>query len=207
MRFRVLAYAPKFRPAMRFAAPVRASLGVATIFNFLGPLREDPGRIRRQVVGVSDATMAEKMLGVLESSTAPCTRWCCTVNDGLDELSTVTRSRVHATLLADDGSRQRTSFEVDPAELGLAYRRRPRISAGGDASHNAAAAAGHLSGKPRHSVTSSPSIPRRAGLVIARKAPDLVAEASPLAQSILSDGSALRVVDRYVAATNDAPEN
>ena len=31
-------FAPRFHPAMRFAGPVRAELGVPTVFNFLGPL-------------------------------------------------------------------------------------------------------------------------------------------------------------------------
>ncbi len=49
--------APRFHPAMRFAGPVRRELGVPTVFNFLGPLA-NPARVRRQLVGVSDPTMA-----------------------------------------------------------------------------------------------------------------------------------------------------
>src|SRR5581483_3869423 len=57
-------FAPRFHPAMRHAIPTRRDLGVPTVFNFLGPLA-NPARVRRQVVGVSDARMAEKMAGVL----------------------------------------------------------------------------------------------------------------------------------------------
>ena len=55
-------FAPRFHPAMRHAG-ARRELGVPTVFNFLGPLA-NPARVRRQVLGVSDARMAEKMAGV-----------------------------------------------------------------------------------------------------------------------------------------------
>ena len=59
-------FAPRFHPAMRHAGPVRRELGVATVFNFLGPL-VNPAGATRQLVGISDPAMAEKMLDVLES--------------------------------------------------------------------------------------------------------------------------------------------
>lgn len=50
----VFLYAPAYHPALAPIAPVRRALGVRTIFNFLGPLC-NPGRVRRQLLGVSDA--------------------------------------------------------------------------------------------------------------------------------------------------------
>ena len=86
-------FAPRFHPAMRFAAPVRKELGIPTVFNYLGPLA-NPGRARYQVVGVSDPAMADKMLGVLAANG---TRRAMVVygDDGLDELSTTGPSTVH----------------------------------------------------------------------------------------------------------------
>src|SRR6202795_3065127 len=57
-------FAPRYHPAMRFLGPARKELGVPTTFNFLGPLA-NPARVKRQAVGVSDDTMATKMLSVL----------------------------------------------------------------------------------------------------------------------------------------------
>jgi anthranilate phosphoribosyltransferase len=105
-------FAPRFHPSMRHAGPTRRELGVPTAFNFLGPLA-NPARVRRQVVGVSDPAMADKMLGVLESNGAV---HILVVygHDGLDELTTTGTSTV---LEFRDG--QVVTYVVDPTELGL----------------------------------------------------------------------------------------
>ncbi len=46
-------FAPVFHPAFRFAGPPRREIGVPTAFNLLGPMA-NPGRVRRQVIGVAD---------------------------------------------------------------------------------------------------------------------------------------------------------
>ena len=57
-------FAPLYHPSFRHAGPVRRELGIATVFNFLGPLA-NPAGARRQAVGVSDRRMAERVIGVL----------------------------------------------------------------------------------------------------------------------------------------------
>ncbi|MGZ4674189.1 MAG: anthranilate phosphoribosyltransferase, partial [Ilumatobacteraceae bacterium] len=56
--------APKFHPAFRFAAPSRREIGIATVFNLLGPMA-NPGRVRRQLIGVANPAVAERMLASL----------------------------------------------------------------------------------------------------------------------------------------------
>src|SRR5271170_8024196 len=57
-------FAPYFHPAMKALAPIRASLGIRTVFNLLGPLT-NPAAPRYLLVGAYDAPTAELMAGTL----------------------------------------------------------------------------------------------------------------------------------------------
>lgn len=133
-------FAPRFHPALRFAGPARRELGVPTTFNFLGPLA-NPAGVRRQVVGVSDPTMAERVVEVLSASGAR-RAWVCHGDDGLDELTTVTSSRV---IEIDGGVVRR--FVIDPSDYRLARATREQLR-GGDAARNAEVALAVLAGQP-----------------------------------------------------------
>ena len=56
--------APRYHPAFRFAAPARREIGIATVFNLLGPMA-NPARVRRQLIGVANPAFAERMLASL----------------------------------------------------------------------------------------------------------------------------------------------
>jgi anthranilate phosphoribosyltransferase len=174
------ALAPRFHASMRHAGPTRKELGIPTAFNFLGPIA-NPAGVRRQVVGVADAGMAERMLGVLMASGA--TRSLVVYGaDGLDELTTTTTSTVHEQR---DG--QVSTYEVDPEALGLALAK-PDDLVGGTAEVNAEAARRVLAGDPgphRDIVVLNAA----AGFVAADRADDL-AEGVGLAQAAIDDGRA-----------------
>lgn len=57
-------FAPHYHPLLAKLAPVRKALGFRTLFNLLGPLC-NPGRVRRQVVGVPAASLVDPMAGAL----------------------------------------------------------------------------------------------------------------------------------------------
>lgn len=80
------AFARSFHPAMRFAGPVRAELGIPTVFNTLGPLAH-PGRIKRQLIGVATEQKAEAVAAVLAELGSQ-RAWVVTGAGGLDEVST-----------------------------------------------------------------------------------------------------------------------
>jgi anthranilate phosphoribosyltransferase len=116
-------FAPVFHPALRFAGPTRSQLGVATVFNFLGPLC-NPAQPTAQAVGVYDARMAPVMAAVLarRGTSALVFRG----DDGLDELSTAATSRVW---MVRDG--QVHESVLNPVELGIALSP-PEALRGGD---------------------------------------------------------------------------
>src|SRR6185312_6617226 len=99
-------------PAMKHWAPVRAELGIRTIFNLLGPL-SNPAGVKRQVVGVFDARLLEPLAQVLRNL-GSVHAWVVHGSDGHDELTTTGPTQV-AEL--KDGAV--SLFEVTPQEAGL----------------------------------------------------------------------------------------
>jgi anthranilate phosphoribosyltransferase len=184
-------FAPRYHPAMRFVGPARRELGVPTTFNFVGPLA-NPARVRRQAVGVSDETMATKMLGTLRALGAD-RAMVFHGDDGLDELTTTTTSTVHE--LAD--GRLRT-FTVDPLDVGI-NRADGAALAGGDAATNAAAVESVLAGDkgPHRDIA---LLNAAAALVVAGVAASLAAGVEIGADAIAS-GRARAALDRLVATS------
>jgi anthranilate phosphoribosyltransferase len=187
-------FAARFHAALRHAVPVRRELGVPTVFNFLGPLA-NPARVRRQVVGVSDPRMAEKVLGVLRANGA---EHALVVygHDGLDELTTAATSTVHELR---DGVV--STYIVDPEELGLAPATREDLL-GGDAATNASLARGVLDGScgPRRDIV---VLNAGAALVVAGISTDLP-EGIAAAQSSIDSGLAAGVLEGLVEASRAA---
>jgi anthranilate phosphoribosyltransferase len=180
---------------MRHAVPVRRELGVATAFNFLGPLA-NPARVRRQVLGVGDPAMASRMIRVLAAGGA--THAAVVYGaDGLDELSTTGPSTMHA-LLGESGV---AIVTVDPAALGLAPASVADLQ-GGDAETNAALARRVLTGEPgphRDVVLLNAA----AGLLVAGVVPSMETGLTCAASSI-DDGCAATALDRLVAISQAA---
>ncbi len=187
-------FAAKFHAAARHAVPTRRELGVPTVFNFLGPLA-NPGRPKRQVVGVSDPSMAEKMLRVLETNGA-IRAMVVFGHDGLDELTTTTTSTV---LELRDGEVR--TFEVDPSAFGFA-KAESQDFRGGDAAANATHARRILAGEsgPHRDIV---LLNAAAGVVVSGLANDLE-HGLALATTALDDGRAETVLERLIATSQAA---
>jgi anthranilate phosphoribosyltransferase len=187
-------FAPRFHPAMRHAGPTRRELGIPTAFNILGPLA-NPAGASRLMIGVADATMAERMAGVLAARGAE-RALIVHGDDGLDELTIATTSRV----VELRGGEVRT-YSVDPADLGI--ERAPGESlVGGDPATNAALARRVLDGEhgPHRDIV---TLNAAAGLVAAGIVDDLPAGID-VARSSIDEGRAAVALDRLVAVSNTA---
>ena len=185
--------ATSFHPAFRFAGPSRREIGIPTVFNLLGPMA-NPGRVRRQVIGVANAAFAERMVETLRSHGS---RHAWVVHGlGLDELTTTGRSEV---IELDHGTVRH--FRVDPEAVGLA-RAHDEDLVGGDPPTNAAIVRRVLAGEPgahRDIVVLNAA----AGLVVGGRAASL-AEGVELAQRSIDDGAAADTLDRLVKASQEA---
>lgn len=188
-------FAPRFHPAMRHATPVRRELGVPTAFNFLGPLA-NPARVRRQVVGVGDPAMAQKMARVLVAGGAS---EVMVVHgaDGLDELSTTGPSTMYRWRIEDglDADAEIKPEVINPVGLGLAPATLDQL-VGGEAATNAECARRVLAGDegPHRDIV---VLNAAAGLMVAGAAGDLE---EGLAQAVasLESGAAAERLDRLV---------
>jgi len=192
-------FAPHYHPALRHVSAPRAELGILTTFNFLGPLA-NPARPIAQAVGVADARMAQLMAGVLADRGNQ--GLVVHGNDGLDELTTTTSSRVWVY-----GDRRVTEVDFDPAELGIPRSARADL-VGGDARHNAGVVREVLAGQagPIRDVV----LLNAAAALVAEsgpREPDLIGQFRTQldrAEEAVDSGAAARLLDRWIAATQSA---
>ena len=167
-------FAPRFHPAFRFAAPSRREIGIPTVFNLLGPMA-NPGRVRRQLIGVANPAYAERMLQSLRHHGST-DAWVVHGN-GLDELSTTGPSSV---LALRDGEVEH--FEIDAASIGLPVAVKADL-AGGEPHENAGAVRRVLAGErgPHRDIV---VLNAAAALIVAGHAESLAAGAEQAAETI-----------------------
>lgn len=189
-------FAVRFHPALRHVATARAELGVATTFNFLGPLT-NPARVRAQATGVADLRMAPIMAGVLaeRGSSALVFRG----DDGLDELTTTATSQVWVV-----GDGKVTQHAFDPRDIGIDLVPVEALR-GGDPAHNADVARRLLAGGTGP-VRDAVLLNSAAALVALDPGSgtleeQLAAGVARAAES-LDSGAAAAALDRWSAATN-----
>ncbi|MEO6989305.1 MAG: anthranilate phosphoribosyltransferase [Aquihabitans sp.] len=187
-------FAARFHSAMRHAGPARKELGVPTVFNFLGPLA-NPARVRRQVTGVADPDMADRMIQVLKANGAE-RALVVYGHDGLDELTITTTSTVHE--LRDGEIR---TYDIDPTSFGIPVGSLDDLR-GGDASVNARISRQILGGEPgpRADIV---VLNAAAGLVAAGIV-DTIADGVEAARASLAEGRAAEALERVVVASQAA---
>ena len=132
-------FAQGYHPSMRFVAGPRREIGIRTVFNILGPLT-NPAGADRQVIGIADPSMADRMANVLGQLGS---RKALVVHgsDGMDEITITGPSTVWQL---ENG--EVTEFELTPGDLGVSISSADSIRAT-SAGHSARIARSVLSGE------------------------------------------------------------
>jgi anthranilate phosphoribosyltransferase len=186
-------FAPAFHPAMKFAAGPRREIGVRTVFNILGPLT-NPAGAEAQVLGVANATLAEKLAQVLARLG---TKHALVVygEDGLDEVSVSAATQVYEL---KDG--RVVTSTLHPGDLGLPTHPQDAVR-GGSPEENAGALRRVLAGEegPLRDFT---LINAAAALVAADLAPDF-REGLALATQAIDSGAAREKLEAFVSVSNE----
>jgi anthranilate phosphoribosyltransferase len=180
-------YAPYFHPAMKALAPIRAALGIRTVFNLLGPLT-NPAGPRFRLIGAYDAATAELMAGTLAGMDIE-RAWVVHGAAGWDEATPV------GPFLAFDVTRAAICrLEIDPREFGLAPCGLSDL-AGGDAASNLAALLEVFEGRDRGAHFAALALQCGLGLFIAGRAAS-IQSGIDLARSALDSGQAAQWLRR-----------
>ncbi|MEE1942485.1 anthranilate phosphoribosyltransferase [Streptomyces sp. TRM 70361] len=189
-------FAVRFHPSLRHVGAARKELGIATVFNFLGPLT-NPARVGAQATGVADARMAPIMAGVLaeRGTSALVFRG----DDGLDELTVTGTSTVW---VVRDGKVRSEVF--DPRDVGVPLVPLEALR-GADPAHNADVARRLLDGETGP-VRDAVLLNSAAALVALEPGDAPLAEqlgaGMERAAASIDSGAARAVLDRWVAASN-----
>jgi len=189
-------FAPKFHPAMRFAAPARKELGQASVFNILGPLA-NPARPAAVALGVSKARVMPLMADVLLKRGSE--GFLFRGDDGIDEITLTTTTQI---MQINDGSSRLESF--DPRELGIA-RAPIEALAGGDAKFNAAVTMRIFAGE--HSPARDAVLLNAAAAIAAykgefgRSITEQLSDGYAEASAAVDSGAALVTLQRWAAFT------
>jgi anthranilate synthase/phosphoribosyltransferase len=183
---------------MRFAAPVRKSLGVKTIMNILGPLL-NPAGAEYEVLGIyskellKDYAHAAKALGakrvIVISS-----------EDGYDEISPC--ALTHAYFI--DENNNESQFTIEPAQFGITDAVENELL-GGSGEENAALGLEILNGAGRKTIRYAVCLNAGAVLYVTNKAESLKAGYEMALQAIttgkaLSKLEEIREVSRSLSA-------
>ncbi|MGB2021521.1 MAG: anthranilate phosphoribosyltransferase [Candidatus Puniceispirillaceae bacterium] len=188
----VFLMAPRHHAAMRHVGPIRAELGVRTIFNLLGPL-SNPAKVSRILVGSFDAMWLHPFAEALDKLG---TRhaWIVHGADGLDELSTTGNNQI----VQLHGGKIK-SFTLNPSELGLKTASLEEIK-GGSPEVNATALRQLLEGQtgPYRDIV----LLNAAGALVAGGHEEQLSDALARAEAAIDSKKALNALDTLISITN-----
>jgi anthranilate phosphoribosyltransferase len=186
-------FAPAHHSAMKHVAPVRAALGIRTIFNMLGPLA-NPAGAKRQVLGVFGAEWVETFARALQDLGSE-RAMVVHGRDGIDEISIT-----GPTVVAELKNGAVAVYELTPADLGVGSISVDDLR-GGTAAQNADALLSVLEGKSS-AFGILVAVNAAAALVVAGVAANFI-EGLERARDSISSGKAMAALEALKRASND----
>jgi len=180
-------FAPYYHPAMKAIAPVRAALGVRTVFNVLGPLT-NPAAPGFLVIGAFSESMAALMAETLAGMDIE-RAFVVHGAAGWDEATPI------GPYVCFDVRPERVVRSVrDPADVGFA-RCRPEDLRGGEAAENAARLAAALRGADHRAHRDALVLGAALALEVTGAEADLE-QAVARAGAVLESGAPTRLLER-----------
>jgi len=185
-------FAPLMHSAMRHAAKVRKELGVRTIFNILGPLA-NPAGSKRQVLGVYDSRMGQKMAEALLEIGS---EHALVVHGegGMDELSVLGK-----TLVWELRKGEIRQYSVDASDFGFPKSSISELR-GDSPAGNAEITRSILFGKS--GAPKDVSLINAAGAILVSGLAETLAEGIEMARESVGSGRAARKLQDWISSSN-----
>jgi anthranilate phosphoribosyltransferase len=184
--------APRHHESFKHVGPVRAELGVRTIFNLLGPMC-NPAGVKRYLLGVYAKEWVRPLADVL--ARLGCERaWVVHGAGGLDELSTL-----GANVVCEVNDGKVHEFSISPSDAGLPLASLAELK-GGDSTYNAERLRALLTGQ-RDAYRDIVLFGSAAALLVAGKVQNLH-EGVQLAAAAIDNGKVVETVNHLIKLTN-----
>lgn len=186
-------FAQNYHIAMKYVAPIRKELGIRTVFNILGPL-SNPAGANMELMGVYEEALVEPLaqvmakLGVVRGM----------VVYGQDKLDEISMSAPTSVCEIKDGWFQ--SYVITPEQFGYERCSKEELT-GGTPAQNAMITRDILDGRERGPKRQAVCLNAGAALYITGAAPDM-ASGVRMAQQLIDDGSAKKVLEDFVRESN-----
>lgn len=185
-------FAPAYHPGFKYAGPVRAAMGVRTLFNILGPL-VNPAKPKHMLLGVYTPELLSVMAESLNKTGVE--RGLVVHGSGLDELAIHGESQI-----IEINQGELSSYTVTPKDFGL--ERYPlEALKGGTPDENALYTKAILqgNGQPAHNAA---VIMNTAALLYVNGMGESLKDSANIAQTTLASGKAFETLQAFVEASN-----
>lgn len=179
--------------SMKYAGPVRAQLGVRSVFNILGPLA-NPAMTNYIVLGVYEKELVRPMADVMKNLGVK-RALIVYGDDGLDEISISS-----TTSVCEINGDEIKEYTIDPKELGLTLAKKEGI-VGGTADENAVITKDILTGKEQGAKRDIVLLNAGAALYTIGKA-ETIKDGVKLAAEMIDSGKANEKLEQFIAYTN-----